>query len=98
MGSARGMQMIADYFGAELAKVEKHVAVRHRLKGNAPWNGRTVNSFHNMAVKAVADNLIIEARSEDGVIEAIRVRNKKYMELCGILSGRGHMKRTIFNS
>ena len=30
-----------------------------------------------MAVKAVADNLIIEARSEDGVIEAIRVRNKK---------------------
>lgn len=69
--------MIADYFGAELAKVEEHVAVRHRLKGNAPWNGRTVNSFHNMAVKAVADNLIIEARSEDGVIEAIRVRNKK---------------------
>ena len=43
-GFCRGMQMIADYFGAELAKVEEHVAVRHRLKGNAPWNGRTVNS------------------------------------------------------
>lgn len=76
-GFCRGMQMIADYFGAELAKVEEHVAVKHRLEGNAPWNGRTVNSFHNMAVKAVVDDLIIEARSEDGVIEAIRVRDKK---------------------
>lgn len=76
-GFCRGMQMIADYFGAKLAKVERHVAVRHQLEGNAPWNGRTVNSFHNMAVKAVVDDLIIEARSEDGVIEAIRVRDKR---------------------
>lgn len=76
-GFCRGMQMIADYFGAELAKVERHVAVRHQLEGNAPWNGRTVNSFHNMAVKAAADDLIIEARSEDGVIEAVRVRDKR---------------------
>lgn len=76
-GFCRGMQMIADYFGAELTKVERHVAVRHQLEGTAPWNGRTVNSFHNMAVKDAADDLIIEARSEDGVIEAIRVRDKK---------------------
>lgn len=76
-GFCRGMQMIADYFGAKLVKVERHVAVRHQLEGNAPWNGRTVNSFHNMAVKAVVDDLIIEARSEDGVIEAIRVRDKR---------------------
>lgn len=76
-GFCRGMQMIADYFGAELTKVERHVAVRHQLEGTAPWNGRTVNSFHNMAVKDAADDLIIEARSEDGVVEAIRVRDKR---------------------
>ncbi|MDE7431714.1 MAG: gamma-glutamyl-gamma-aminobutyrate hydrolase family protein [Lachnospiraceae bacterium] len=74
-GFCRGMQMIADYFGAGLTKVEKHVGVRHRLKGNAPWNGRTVNSFHNMAVKTVTEDLVIEARSEDGVIEALRARD-----------------------
>lgn len=76
-GFCRGMQMIADYFGAELVKVEGHAAVRHQLEGNAPWTGRTVNSFHNMAVKAAADELIVEARSEDGGIEAIRVRGRK---------------------
>lgn len=76
-GFCRGMQMIADYFGAKLVKVEKHVAVRHRLEGNAPWNGRTVNSFHKMAVKSPSSDLTIEARSEDGVIEAIKVKDKR---------------------
>lgn len=76
-GFCRGMQMIADYFGAKLVKVEKHVAVRHRLEGNAPWNGRTVNSFHKMAVKSLSSDLTIEARSEDGVIEAIKVKDKR---------------------
>lgn len=76
-GFCRGMQMIADYFGAKLAKVANHAAVRHRLEGSGLWNGRTVNSFHNMAVKDITDDLIIEARSEDGVIEAICVRDKR---------------------
>lgn len=76
-GFCRGMQMIADYFGVKLTKVADHVAVRHKLEGNSPWNGRMVNSFHNMAIKAAADDLMIEARSEDGVIEAIRARDKR---------------------
>lgn len=76
-GFCRGMQMIADHFGAELARVEKHVAVRHRLEGNALWNGRIVNSFHNMAVKAATDDLMIEAVSEDGVIEALKVKGRE---------------------
>ena len=76
-GFCRGMQLMADYFGATLTKVANHVAVRHELKGNSPWNGRTVNSFHNMAIKDTPDDLMIEARSEDGVIEAIRARDKQ---------------------
>ena len=39
-------------------------------------NGRIVNSFHNMAVKAVTGGLTVEARSEDGVIEVIRVKDQ----------------------
>lgn len=76
-GFCRGMQIIADYFGAELTRVKNHVAVRHCLKGNGPWGGRTVNSFHNMAVKGGASALIPEAWTEDGVIEAIRVEGRK---------------------
>ena len=30
-----------------------------------------------MAVRAAADDLVVEARSEDGVIEAVRVRDRK---------------------
>lgn len=76
-GFCRGMQVIADYFGAGLARVENHAAVRHRLEGDAPWAGRTVNSFHNMAVKAATDALVIGARSEDGVIEALKVKDRE---------------------
>lgn len=77
-GICRGMQMIADYFGAGLEQVEGHVAARHRLTGSSPWDGRLVNSFHKMAAKAVSEELFsIGARSEDGVIEAIKVRGKE---------------------
>lgn len=75
-GFCRGMQMIADYFGALLTNVENHVSVRHRLKGSSLWNERTVNSFHNMTVKAPVSDLIIEAYSEDGVIEALKAKNQ----------------------
>lgn len=75
-GFCRGMQVIADYFGAGLIQVKDHVAVRHRLEGNSLWAGRTVNSFHNMAVGAATADLLVEAKSEDGVIEAMKVRDK----------------------
>lgn len=75
-GFCRGMQVIADYFGAELTKITNHVSVRHRLEGNSPWNGRIVNSFHNMAVKAATGGLTVGARSEDGVIEVIWVKDQ----------------------
>lgn len=76
-GFCRGMQVIADYFGTDLIKVENHVAVRHRLEGNSQWNGRTVNSFHNMALKSVPAGLTVEAYSEDGVIEAVKAKDKE---------------------
>lgn len=76
-GFCRGMQMIADYCGAELIRVDNHVAVRHSLNSNDIWNGRVVNSFHNMAVKDATDELIVTARAEDGIIEAIQVKGQE---------------------
>lgn len=73
-GFCRGMQMIADYFGAQLNKVQNHVRIKHQLIESEYWKNRVVNSYHNMAVKEVVDPLIVEASTEDGVIEAIRVK------------------------
>ena len=38
-----------------------------------------VNSYHHQAVKRLADSLDVMAVSEDGLIEAACVRNKKFM-------------------
>ena len=37
----------------------------------------TVNSVHEQAIDRLADNLAIEARAPDGIIEAVRVRGSK---------------------
>ncbi len=41
----------------------------------------TVNSLHAQAIDRPADNLIVEALSDDGVIEAVSVRNSKAFAL-----------------
>lgn len=73
-GFCRGMQMIADYFGAQLIKVQNHVRIKHQLIESEYWKNRVVNSFHNMAIKEVTNPLIAEATAEDGIVEAIRVK------------------------
>ena len=37
----------------------------------------TVNSVHEQGIGRLADDLVIEARAPDGIIEAVRVRNSK---------------------
>ncbi len=77
-GVCRGMQIIADYFGGELEKVENHVAVRHKLVVQsesrfADFIGRfeDVNSYHGYAVKSVPNDFHTVCESDDDVIEAI---------------------------
>lgn len=76
-GFCRGMQSILDYFGEELVAVKGHVAVRTMLSGvdDAVFGNfnREVNSYHNQGcVRINSDELEILAKSQDGVIKAIR--------------------------
>lgn len=76
MGVCRGMQMIADHFGGKLRAVSGHVARRHMLSGIMV---REVNSYHNLAVAEVPENFEVLARTEDGVVEAIRHTHRRVM-------------------
>ncbi len=69
LGVRRGMQIMAVWAGLSLKPVEDHARARHILLGDfAP----EVNSFHNHGLAECPDDFKISARTEDGVIEAIR--------------------------
>ena len=77
-GICRGMQIIAEYFGANIIKVRGHVGSNHKILLNKRSKHKNiltrikkVNSFHNYAVGDIGRDLLISAWSEDGVIEAI---------------------------
>jgi len=66
LGICRGMQMLLDYFGTPLERVEGHVRTHHTLS-----NGRKVNSFHSWGARECAAPLVATGRSEDGIVEEI---------------------------
>ena len=67
-GICRGMQFIADRFGAKLEPIENHVRVRHAISGRI---NREVNSFHTLGLFDVPNCLKILARADDNSVEAI---------------------------
>ena len=67
LGVCRGAQMLMDYCGTLLQRVEGHVRVEHSLS-----NGDTVNSFHSWGARECRPPLLDLAWSADGVLEAIR--------------------------
>lgn len=73
LGFCRGMQIIAVYFGAKLMRVSNHVSTRHVLTGSFD---RAVNSYHNYGIYELPETLESLAQSTDGVIEALRHREK----------------------
>jgi len=69
LGICRGMQMIAHWSGGELKPVNGHVRTRHQLSGRIVAE---VNSYHALALDGCPPEFEVQARSEDGEIEAIR--------------------------
>jgi gamma-glutamyl-gamma-aminobutyrate hydrolase PuuD len=69
LGVCRGMQMIQSYFGIQLQVVHNHIGIRHDID----FNKRilNVNSYHKYGTFASVDDIMVQAKSEDGVIEAI---------------------------
>ncbi len=78
LGVCRGMQMLLDYFGTKLHKVDGHVRTMHILD-----NGHEVNSFHSRAAKECSEQIKVTARSEDGYAEEFV--HKYYENVCGIM-------------
>lgn len=72
LGICRGMQFMGIYAGTHLSNVPKHVQVKHRIFGKI---NKEVNSFHKKALVACPHGYEELARSEDGVLEAIRHKN-----------------------
>lgn len=78
MGVCRGFQMLFDCFGGTLERVQGHVACRHALHGAFT---QEVNSYHNLAGREAPEAFEILARTEDGVIEALRHKERKIMAI-----------------
>jgi gamma-glutamyl-gamma-aminobutyrate hydrolase PuuD len=75
LGVCRGMQVLQHFLGVPLVRVEGHVAVRHRVRGEGV-DGE-VNSFHRLGATASVHDLEIRALASDGVIEAVRHRARR---------------------
>lgn len=78
LGVCRGMQLIAEHFGASLQHVEGHAGTTHEitmLEGCTCFTSATlrqsVNSFHSYAVAALPPSIRAIASSADGVVEAM---------------------------
>lgn len=69
IGVCYGMQLIADFFGGKLVKVQGHVGIRHRINGE--YNGE-VNSFHNYAVTELPAGFKAISYAGDGTVEIFR--------------------------
>ena len=78
LGICRGMQVIQDYFGLPLNRVDNHVGVRHKLNVNKGLRLSPliepfidVNSFHNLGTKYSNKTLLTVASSKDDVVMAV---------------------------
>ncbi len=66
----RGLQLVVQALGGTLRRVEGHAGSSHRVSGSLP--AREVNSYHRFAVDRVPIDMVVMARADDGVVEAVR--------------------------
>lgn len=73
-GFCRGMQSILNFFECDLETVSGHVTKGHEVKGML--GTLLVNSYHNQGCYHVKESIEILGKTDDGVIEAIRVKGR----------------------
>ncbi|NUZ09590.1 gamma-glutamyl-gamma-aminobutyrate hydrolase family protein [Pseudoalteromonas sp. McH1-7] len=66
----RGTQLLMDYFGQPLVKIDGHVGSTHTIMYRE--ESRVVNSYHNLGFYHVPQEFAVEAKATDGVIKAIK--------------------------
>lgn len=72
LGVCRGMQLIQDYWGVALERIDGHVAARHVVHSRT---GRIFrNSYHRFGARTTVEQLAVAAISPDRVIEAVAHR------------------------
>lgn len=91
MGICRGLQLLNVYFKGDLIQ-DINSLIAHRNSSNyfsshsiensdymLKLYGKfcTVNSFHHQAINRLADDLVMVSISNDGIIEAVKHKNKK---------------------
>ena len=69
-GICRGMQMIADYYGMKLEKINAHIGCLHQIGGLISRDA--VNSYHGWGIKEIASPLVAVSKSMDGIVEALK--------------------------
>ncbi len=73
IGVCRGMQVIQDFFGVKLQTVKNHIQSTQSIICNG--DDIQVNSYHCWGSYHSSDELIIDGKSDDGVIKAIHHRH-----------------------
>ena len=84
-GVCRGMQIIAEYFGSTLKKVEGHIGTRHKIASTNQHKHKdyidrikNVNSYHAYSIDTIGNDLnVVGICPDDNVIEAIMHKEHK---------------------
>jgi len=73
-GVCRGLQIINHYQKGKLIEIKNHVAQKHIIRGSLFPGEVEVNSYHGYGItpEILGKDLIVEAQTDDGVIEAVR--------------------------
>lgn len=77
IGVCRGMEIINDFFGGSLKPCASHAGTRHEIFFDYPkWSSFhlrnfSVNSYHDLSVDQLGDDLSGIAYSRDDVVEAL---------------------------
>ncbi|MCB9092556.1 MAG: gamma-glutamyl-gamma-aminobutyrate hydrolase family protein [Halobacteriovoraceae bacterium] len=80
LGVCRGMQLILNYFGSILYRIEGHITPSHPVKLNEQTVN--INSYHEYGTFEVKPPLKAIGRANDGVIEAVK---HLYLPIQGIM-------------